>query len=82
MRTIDEFCVKCKRKLFVSKAGQEVIELTEKGEPYKHMAGDVLECPKCGLQVVTRFGTVTPRHDPEFDKLVLSARKIGYLGVV
>lgn len=82
MEPMDEFCVKCKRKLFVEKVGQEVLELVApNGSPYKHMTGDVLECPACGLQVVTRFGKVTGAHEKDFSKQVASARQIGCLEV-
>ena len=70
MNTIDEFCVGCRRKMKVAKVGQEVLELTERGVPYKCMSGDVLECPVCGCRVVTRFGKVTPCHEEGFDELV------------
>lgn len=66
MNTTDEFCVKCRRKMRLAKADQEVLEITEKGVPYKLMTGDVLECPECHCQVVTRFGPVTMRHDEDF----------------
>jgi len=80
---MDEFCVKCRRKMRVAKAGQEVIELTARGgKPYKQMSGDVLECSQCHYQVVTRFGKVTAQHDEGFMDRVISARSIGCLEVV
>ena len=82
MKTMDEFCWTCDRKLFVAKIGQDVIELTERGEPYKVMSGDMLECPKCGLKVVTRFGNVTAQHEADFDRRVESARDNGCIEVV
>jgi ferredoxin len=83
MNTIDEFCARCCRKMRVAKVGQEVIELIERGgKPYKHMCGDVLECPECHCLVVTRFGKVTAQHDEGFEERVESARIIGFLGVV
>jgi len=75
MDTRDEFCVKCRRKMHVAKVGQEVLELTEKGTPYRLAAGDVLECPKCGYQVVTRFGKVTPHYEAGFNELVGRLRR-------
>ena len=74
MNTMDEFCVKCRRKMFVAKVSQEVLELTERGVPYKHMCGDVLECPECHCQVVTRFGEVTAQHDEDFADKTLGFR--------
>jgi len=83
MNTRDEFCVKCRRKLFVATAGQEVIELVAPGgKPYKQMSGDVLECPGCHCQVVTRFGKVTAQHDKDFDERVELAKFRGVLEVV
>ena len=83
MNTIDEFCVKCKRKMRIAKVGQEVVELVASGgAPYKHMDGDVLECPSCHCQVVTRFGKVTMQHDTDFEERIQSARTIGCLEVV
>jgi len=79
---IDEFCAGCGRKMFLAKTGQEVLELTEKGRPYKLMTGDVLECPECHCLVVTRFGEVTPRHDPRFTEAVQKARIAKALEVV
>jgi len=83
-KTIDEFCVKCRRKMFVARIGVEVIELTSVlgGKPYKHMGGDVLECPRCHCQIVTRFGKVTMQHDEDFEERVESARLGGFLAVV
>ena len=52
------------------------------GKPYKCMSGDVLECPKCGHQVVARFGEVTAQHDDGFAEAVESARAEGALEVV
>jgi hypothetical protein len=80
--TMDEFCVKCRRKLRVAKVGQEVVELVaEGGKPYKCISGDVLECPECGCQVVTRFGKVTMQHDEAFLAYVDAAYTIGCLEV-
>ena len=78
----DIFCVKCKRMLKPHKNGQEVVELTEKGKPYKVMQGDVLACPKCGLQIVPRWGRPTCRHEADFSKRLRQARKDGALEVV
>ena len=81
--TMDEFCVKCKCKLFIAKAGREVIDLiTRGGRPYRVMSGDVLECPECGMQVVTRFGAVTMQHSHAFKERVERAREMGALEVV
>ena len=78
MDTIDEFCVRCKRKMRVAKVGQEVLELTERGEPYKLMSGDVLRCPECDYEVVSRFGRVTPCHEEGFDEKVQGWRDLGF----
>ena len=77
----DIFCADCGRKLYPVKVGQEVIELTEKGEPYKVMRGDVLECGACGLQVVTRWGRIVRQHEDDFERKVEAARRIGCLEV-
>jgi len=78
METMDEFCVKCGRKMFVAKVGQEVLELTEKGAPYKLMTGDMLECPECHCQVVIRFGKVTFHYEEGFDDKVQGWRDLGF----
>jgi hypothetical protein len=78
----DIFCVKCKRMLKPWKNGQEVIELTEKGEPYKVMQGDVLAYPKCGLQIVTHWGRPTCRHEADFPFRLRQARTAEALEVV
>jgi len=78
MNTIDEFCVRCKRKMRVAKVGQEVVELTAKdGKPYKLMTGDVLRCPECDYEVVSRFGKVTAMHEEGFDEKVAELRRLG-----
>jgi len=76
--TTDQFCVKCRRKMRVAKAGQEVLELTEKGVPYKLMTGDVLRCPECDYDVVARFGEVTAQHNDDFKERVARLRSLGY----
>ena len=78
MNTIDEFCVKCRRKMRVAKAGQEVLELTEKGVPYKLMSGDVLRCPECDYEVVSRFGEVMAMHEEGFAERVQKLRDLGF----
>ena len=77
MNTIDEFCVKCRRKMRVAKQGQEVIELDEQGEPYKLMRGDVLRCPECDCEVVSHFGSVAQRRDKGFAEEVAELRRLG-----
>jgi len=77
MNTIDEFCVSCRRKMRVAKVGQEVLELDERGEPYRLMTGDVLRCPECDYKVVTRFGNVMARHDKGFAESVAELRRLG-----
>lgn len=77
MNTIDEFCVKCRRKMRVAKQGQEVLELTEEGEPHKLMTGDVLRCPECDYEVMTHFGRVTASHDKGFGESVAELRRLG-----
>ena len=78
MITVDEFCVKCRRKMRVAKAGQTVLELTEKGVPYKLMSGDVLRCPECDYEVVSRFGSVMAKHEKGFDARVKQLRELGF----
>ena len=79
MNTIDEFCVKCQRKMRVAKKGQEVLELTAKdGRPYKLMSGDVLRCPECDYEIVSRFGEVMARHEKGFDERVRGLRGLGF----
>jgi len=83
VNTIGEFCVKCRRKMRVVKAGQEVLELTATGgRPYKLMSGDVLRCPECDYEVVSRFGKVMAMHEEGFDDKVRGVRRFGLLEVV
>ena len=75
----DEFCVRCRRKMRVAKAGPAVLELTAAGGiPYKLMQGDVLRCPECDYEVVSRFGGVTAKHEKGFDARVKQLRELGF----
>ena len=53
---LDEYCYPCRRKMKADVVGIEILEMTEKGEPYKLWSADVLICPVCGQTVITRFG--------------------------
>ena len=53
---LDEYCYPCRRKMKVDQTGIEILEMTEKGEPYKLWSADVLICPVCGQTIVTRLG--------------------------
>lgn len=69
--------MKCRRKMRIAKVGQEVLELTEGGVPYKLMTGDVLRCPECDYEIVTRFGNVLASHDKGFAESVGRLRDLG-----
>jgi len=54
-------CVKCQCELRVKENGVGLLDMfnpSDKPEPqpYQIWDADLLECPKCGLEVVTQFG--------------------------
>jgi hypothetical protein len=51
------FCVKCQTFLIISDIGVAVEEIMGDGQPYKLWTADLFECPTCGMQVITRFGS-------------------------
>jgi hypothetical protein len=49
----------------VKKNGVTTEELTEDGTPYKKWQADLLQCPRCGFQVLTGFGYKPLAHSFE-----------------
>lgn len=50
-------CIDCLTPFRPRKNGVRVCETMEDGKPYKIWQADLLECPDCGKQIVTGFGS-------------------------
>lgn len=59
---LKEICVKCQTEMRVEIIGVLVIEMAEFG-PYKVWGADLMKCPGCGCEVVTRFSDKPIRQD-------------------
>ena len=68
-------CVPCKVYMKPATNGVYFIEYASFG-PYKIWHTDKLECPRCGVTILTGFGnTAVYHHDPVFNDLLELARK-------
>jgi len=77
-------CVSCGHELQVATVGVLAIELYQhNSKPYKAWNADLLECPTCGLQIVSNFGNEPiAMHEaclPEIEFAQEHKRKIVYI---
>ena len=71
-------CVKCNVQIKPKTNGVYVIEMAyEPPAPYKVWHADLVECPKCKVQVIQGFGNraLAVRGDEHFEKTLKTARK-------
>lgn len=71
-------CVKCQARYELIKAGVTVIETS--GNPpqaFRIWNADLLGCPICGNQMITRFGNepAVERHEPGFMKALMGVTR-------
>ena len=73
-----EICVKCNKQLKVVKVGVNVVERAEFGD-YRLWAADLLECPNCKHQVVSRFAErpQIEHYDDNFEDVLSELSKKG-----
>lgn len=68
MNRFSVICCKCNLEMIPenhSDIGVPVIEMAGKGEamrPYRAWSGDRVRCPKCGYQVIAKFGNPQMGH--------------------
>ncbi len=71
-------CVKCELLMRLTKIGVLVVEMVD-DRPYKIWSTDVCQCPKCGAEVICRFGnkSISEHWEPEFPGWLEVCRKEG-----
>ena len=74
-----EVCVPCKIEMRVDEVGVAVLEMaTFSGRvgPYKLWIADMMKCPRCGHQAVTRFADfpIAEHYQPNFEQRLAQTR--------
>lgn len=71
-------CVKCQREMRIDKCGVNVILMAyEPPQPFEIWRGDRWKCPKCGAEVVARYGdrAIAMHFEPTFDEELAKLRE-------
>lgn len=70
-----EVCVPCEVEMRVETVGVAILEMASFG-PYRLWMADLMKCPHCGHEAVTRFanGPFTEHFQPGFEKLLAQTR--------
>jgi len=65
-------CVKCKCEMVVHKVGIATLFVDQFNNPMEIRAGDIVKCPICGMEIITRFADTGEYNQEIINKILIN----------